>query len=1196
MQKHILVPALVLLGILSQFQFGYAQKEKPWMATRCSGVDRARAINNIAIGSDNSKFISNSKSIYQAKACDLTSLLPGTPGEENVLAFWGGNTNFTFSKEALSAAIGGSVDLVSAWYDEGDNSLLLGTSGDGLFFFNTQNGLQLEEQINSGNSKMKSSHITQVFKDKRGLFWVGTKEGVMVGDGSKWKFDLSGYGVQRIREFGNDVYVLADGELWIVEGGSKWQAIVLDDGVQEREIYDFDVAPNGKIWILSAVVAEYDWFEDTYKIYAGPQDYTSEFGTCLAADKDGEIWVGTQDKGLYRIGPENDMDVLCEVDQFISCKGSGNDGALKVKISGGVAPYTYTWSDAAVQGENPQGLNPGKYAVTVSDSKGLEASAEVELADPRMTLVTKVLKPESALGAGDGSAEVTVSGGSPRYKYKWDSGESKSTAYKLGEGVHSITVTDGEGCEATATVNVTQIIAELNVRLEEATPIKCAGEKSAELKAVVEGGKAPYTFTWSNPAWNSEKASGVGAGKYVVTVTDVQGNTASSTITLAQPAPLSAVALVRASANVNAADGKADVQVQGGSGTYSFAWDNGETTQEASRLAAGNHSVTVTDGNGCTKTGSVSITEDILPLKVTITLVEEIRCAQDQGKIQVQVEGGKGPFKYAWNQAGLSGQGPVRVAKGGYTVTVTDAEGTTLSGSLTVDAPSPLKANAVKIADASTDNTDGEASVKIEGGVPPYAISWDNGESQEKASALAPGVRTVEVSDANGCKSTSQVEIKETIQPLKVTLEATTPIACNGEQSAGLKAIVKGGKKPYQYQWNNPEQSGGTLSNLAAGTYALTITDGLGTQAQTQFEVKEPEALKANSIQLSPATTNKTDASADIKARGGTAPYTYKWDNGEEGVKAIELGPGTHQFTVTDANGCTVTNSVEITEDIQPLILSLNEEEAIKCAENPIGSILAEVRGGKPPYKYTWNTPSITGEKASGLKAGVYAVTVSDVAGTSQQASIELKSPEPLVINLIRKVGASEDWTNDGRATIEVTGGTTPYKIEWNNGESTLAAKNLDIGSNTVTVSDVNGCKTDLSMDIEKRILPELTPGMLRNGQTIRMERLQFEADSSRLTPECIPVLDEVFDFLLENTSIVIEIGGHTNNIPPDEFCDRLSTARAKSVAAYLVEKGIEEKRVVYKGYGKRSPIASNSTADGRKRNQRVEIKILRVN
>lgn len=128
----------------------------------------------------------------------------------------------------------------------------------------------------------------------------------------------------------------------------------------------------------------------------------------------------------------------------------------------------------------------------------------------------------------------------------------------------------------------------------------------------------------------------------------------------------------------------------------------------------------------------------------------------------------------------------------------------------------------------------------------------------------------------------------------------------------------------------------------------------------------------------------------------------------------------------------------------------------------------------------------------------------------------------------------------------------------------------------------------------EEKIL-NLDRKKIRKGQTIEIENLYFKADVASINEDSYKVLDEVYDFLKSNTDITIEIGGHTNGTPSHEYCDKLSTDRAKVVAEYLVDKGIPADRLTYKGYGKRRSIASNLTKEGRKKNQRVEIKILSI-
>jgi outer membrane protein OmpA-like peptidoglycan-associated protein len=115
----------------------------------------------------------------------------------------------------------------------------------------------------------------------------------------------------------------------------------------------------------------------------------------------------------------------------------------------------------------------------------------------------------------------------------------------------------------------------------------------------------------------------------------------------------------------------------------------------------------------------------------------------------------------------------------------------------------------------------------------------------------------------------------------------------------------------------------------------------------------------------------------------------------------------------------------------------------------------------------------------------------------------------------------------------------------------------------------------------------------MRAGQKIRIENLQFQTDIASIKPQSYPILDNIYRFLEANPDVVVEIGGHTNGLAETEYADRLSTERARAVADYLIGKGISRERIQYRGYGKRYPIDTNDTPEGRRRNQRVEIKII---
>jgi outer membrane protein OmpA-like peptidoglycan-associated protein len=190
---------------------------------------------------------------------------------------------------------------------------------------------------------------------------------------------------------------------------------------------------------------------------------------------------------------------------------------------------------------------------------------------------------------------------------------------------------------------------------------------------------------------------------------------------------------------------------------------------------------------------------------------------------------------------------------------------------------------------------------------------------------------------------------------------------------------------------------------------------------------------------------------------------------------------------------------------------------------------------------------------------------------------------------------ATNDRISDGKGGVEVKGGTEPYTYKWNSGETTVQASKLPLGPGNIVVTDANGCTASAEFLIKEKVLPELTATKLATGEPIRMEKIQFDAASTVIKPEAIPSLDELYDFLYDNPTTIIEVSGHTNNLPADDYCDRISTARAKSVADYLISKGIEPRRVISIGYGKRKPIAPNQTPEGRKKNQRVEIRLIKI-
>ncbi len=283
--------------------------------------------------------------------------------------------------------------------------------------------------------------------------------------------------------------------------------------------------------------------------------------------------------------------------------------------------------------------------------------------------------------------------------------------------------------------------------------------------------------------------------------------------------------------------------------------------------------------------------------------------------------------------------------------------------------------------------------------------------------------------------------------------------------------------------------------------------------------------------------------------------------------------------------------------DINEMIITTILENPISCPGAMNGSLRVEVSGGAAPYKYYWERVRLKGQSnPKNLKSGNYKVTVEDDFGTRQTAVIKIYDPQKLKFNIVTTAPISTIGKKDGYAQIEAEGGTPPYQYEWGNGEKGPIAKKLNFGFTYLTITDSNGCDINENIKIGRpKIMPDLDIAKVKVGQTLALNKLFFAADSSAMKEESFAVMEEVFDFLQANPEVEVEIGGHTNNIPPHEYCDKLSKSRAQSVATYLYDKGLSEKKIAFRGYGKRKPIANNRSAAGRKKNQRVEIKILKI-
>jgi len=302
--------------------------------------------------------------------------------------------------------------------------------------------------------------------------------------------------------------------------------------------------------------------------------------------------------------------------------------------------------------------------------------------------------------------------------------------------------------------------------------------------------------------------------------------------------------------------------------------------------------------------------------------------------------------------------------------------------------------------------------------------------------------------------------VSDTTGPLASIIDSAD-VSCPGGNDGSLEVFVNDGSPPYTYSWNDPLSQTTTIATgLVEGTYVVTIIDVTGCTTTASSTIMAAPLLVASvSTSTDPSCNTVCDGSATVTISGGTAPYTILWDDPgtQTTATAIGLCDGSYTGTVTDANGCTDTATVTLTE---PLTLNVTTSMfPASCSGVCDGSIATSVAGGIAPYTYAWDDPSSqTTGTASSLCAGGFNVTVTDANGCTSIISETVTEPAPLVSTVISIVGVSCYGVCDGYAEISVAGGTAPLTYLWSNGQTTALAINLCGGALTVDITDAGGC------------------------------------------------------------------------------------------------------------------------------------------
>ncbi|MBK7407847.1 MAG: choice-of-anchor L domain-containing protein [Saprospirales bacterium] len=588
----------------------------------------------------------------------------------------------------------------------------------------------------------------------------------------------------------------------------------------------------------------------------------------------------------------------------------------------------------------------------------------------------------------------------------------------------------------------------------------CFGSSDGSFSLSATGPYPPYYYTLGGVTDTIGSFPGLSAGNYTVTVMNSVSCPTTITVSVAEPPEIALNEMIVTPISCNGAnDGVLTVAIAGGTYPYSFDWGGGVTDSIAVGLSPGLIQVTVTDGNGCQSVGIFDVVEpDPLALSPSNNF---INCSGDNtGEAFVEVVGGTEPYSYQWDPTATNLDTSLvnGLFAGTYFLTVTDVNGCQDAVSFLIDESSPILL-ATDSTDANCNSSgDGTASVIASGGgVGIFTYEWDanaNNQGTATATGLDVGTYWVTVSDILGCKDSVSVSV---VAPnaMNVAIQTDSTSCYNLADGFG-ELTVSGGTPGYTYAWSDGGPATQIRNNLAPGAQSVTITDANDCFEVIDFELFQPAAIMLDLTSTLVNCFGGADGTATVVPAGGTGTFQYLWTNNQATQTATGLAQGTAGVTVTDANGCEASSTVEVDEPALLVITSLTSTPAL-CFGGSSGTATVTATGGTGAYTYKWSNNQ-QGPTASSLPAGPYTVTVTDANGCTAVQSTSVTQPTQLT-STMGGTNLTCSGSPDGSATVTPSGGTPPYSYVWSNGQITQTANNLPVGTATVTITDGNGCQ-----------------------------------------------------------------------------------------------------------------------------------------
>lgn len=787
-----------------------------------------------------------------------------------------------------------------------------------------------------------------------------------------------------------------------------------------------------------------------------------------------DLGTGCTVVGAYVVDQPNLLQVSA-ITTDLNCNGVAT-GEIDLTVTGGTGTITTDWTHIT-GASNPQdltGLSAGTYTVDISDANGCQLLGNsYTLTQPAFPLAaTGIVSNVECSGENNGEIDLSVSGGTPTYSYAWSTGAATQDVSGLFAGSYTVGITDQRGCFLSVPFTITQPAA-LGFTMN-TSDVLCFGESTGSVGISVTGGTTPYDYEWENSAVvfgaNVPTLTNIAADNYQVEVTDANGCQVTGNAVVNEPIDLTITGSMTAVSCYGGNDGTITINPVGGLGAYTYSWTSlgGFTSvaQNLTNLFADIYTVVVTDGNGCTESFTIEVTQPLEPLTSTYMVTNVLCFGNNTGAIDVTVNGGTAPYTYSWT-SGETTEDINGLFAGTYTYTVTDALNCTTSETVVVTQPAaPLSLTSTVTDVLCFGESNGVIQTVVAGGTAPYTYAWSN--SSFLLSATSPDLNDfaadwyyLDVVDDNGCILVDSFEITQ--PPLLVSSIDPTDILCYGDNTGAIDLTVGGGTMPYTYGWNTGDVVE-DLVNLFAGSYSVVVTDDNGCIVEDSVTLTQPDDSLSYIFETEMVTCNDgTDGEIEITVAGGTTPYSYAWSNGDTTSVITDLTAGWYTFVVTDFNACTLSDSIEITQP-DPLDIAFNMTP-VSCNGLIDGDIDITPSGGTAPYGFTWYNSdfslSAQTEDLIDFAADTYQLEMTDTNNCFYEIFIEITQPDSLIATYTYNVISCKDGS-DGNIEVEVTGGNPGYTFAWSNGATTQDLLGVPSAEYSLVITDMLGCQDSI--------------------------------------------------------------------------------------------------------------------------------------